>query len=44
MVEVTAISFDDPEIRTAMERMKITEEEAKGFAEAVTSLHIYAEK
>ena len=39
-----AVSFDDPEIRAAMERMEITEEEAKGFAKAVTSLHIYAEK
>lgn len=38
------ISFDEPQIRDAMERMKITIEEAMGFVSAVTSLHIYAVK
>ena len=38
------ISFDEPQIRDAIERMKITIEEAKGFVSAVTSLHIYAVK
>ena len=38
------ISFDEPAIRDAMERMKITIDEAKGFVSAITSLHIYAVK
>jgi SAM-dependent methyltransferase len=38
------ISFDEPQIRDAMERMGITIEEARGFVSAVTSLHIYAVK
>ena len=41
---VNAISFDDPPVRQAMERMGISEEEARGYADAVTSLHIYASK
>ncbi len=39
-----SIDFDDPQIRTAMEGMDISLDEAKGFADAVTSLHIYARK
>ncbi len=38
------ISFDDPEVIDAMERMDITIEEANSFAKEVTSLHIYAVK
>lgn len=38
------ISFDDPRIQQAMERMQISTEEAEGFASDITSLHIYAEK
>ena len=39
-----AISFDDPQIVGAMERMGITEDEAKNYADTVTSLHILAVK
>ncbi len=39
-----AISFDDPMVREAMERLGIGEEEARGYADAVTSLHIFASK
>lgn len=38
------ISFDDPRVQQAMERMQISTEEAEGFASDITSLHIYAEK
>ncbi len=41
---LSTISFDDPRVQQAMERMQISAEEAEGFASAVTSLHIYAEK
>jgi ubiquinone/menaquinone biosynthesis C-methylase UbiE len=41
---LSTISFDDPRVQQAMERMQISTEEAEGFASAVTSLHIYAEK
>ncbi|MDJ0850662.1 MAG: arsenite methyltransferase [Myxococcota bacterium] len=41
---VNAISFDDPPVREAMERLAISEDEARGFANAVTSLHIFARK
>jgi len=41
---IDAISFDDPPVREAMERMQITVEEARGFADAVRSLHIFAVK
>ncbi|MFQ5416642.1 MAG: arsenite methyltransferase [Myxococcota bacterium] len=41
---VDAISFDDPPVREAMERMGITEQQARGYAGAVKSLHIYAVK
>jgi arsenite methyltransferase len=41
---VDAISLDDPPVREAMERLGISEEEAQGFADAVTSLHIFAVK
>ena len=39
-----ALPLDDPIIRGAMEKLGITEQEAKGYAEAVTSLHILAVK
>lgn len=39
-----AISFDDSQIVEAMEQMEITEEEARSYADAVTSLHIFALK
>jgi SAM-dependent methyltransferase len=41
---VDAISFDDPPVREAMERLDISEEQARGFADAVTSLHVFALK
>ena len=39
-----AISFDDPPVREAMERLGISEEQARGYADTVTSLHIFAVK
>lgn len=39
-----AIDFDDPPIREAMARMDISREEARGYADAVTSLQILAVK
>ncbi len=39
-----AISFDDPLVAEAMERLGVTLEQARGYANAVTSLHIYAVK
>ncbi len=41
---VNAISFDDPPVREAMERLGLSEEEARGYADAVTSLHVFARK
>jgi SAM-dependent methyltransferase len=41
---IGAISFDDPQVKDAMERLGIDEEEARTYAEAVTSLHIFAAK
>jgi arsenite methyltransferase len=41
---INAISFDDPPVREAMDRLGISEKEARGFADAVTSLHIFALK
>ena len=41
---VAAISFDDPQVREAMERLDIDEEQARGYVDAVTSLHIFARK
>jgi ubiquinone/menaquinone biosynthesis C-methylase UbiE len=39
-----AISFDDPQIAEAIAQMEITKEEARSYADAVTSLHIFALK
>jgi len=41
---IDAISFDDPPVREAIERAGISEEQARGYADAVTSLHIFALK
>jgi SAM-dependent methyltransferase len=41
---IDAISFDDPPVREAMERLGVSEEQARGYADAVKSLHIYALK
>jgi len=39
-----AISFDDPAVKQAMESLDVSLDEARGFADAVTSLHIFARK
>jgi arsenite methyltransferase len=39
-----AIDLDDPQIAQAMEELEITREQARDFAKAVTSLHIFARK
>jgi SAM-dependent methyltransferase len=39
-----AIPFDDPALLEAMERLDITRDEAKGYAGAITSLHLFARK
>ncbi len=41
---VDAISLDDPQVREAMDRLGISDEEARGYADAVTSLHVFAVK
>ena len=41
---VDAIDFDDPPIREAMTRMNISLEEARGYADTLTSLQIFAMK
>ena len=40
----TAFDIDDPRVREIMEKLEISEDEAKSYADAVTSLHIYAKK
>ena len=39
-----ALSLDDPRVRELMEHLAISPEEATRYAEAVTSLHIFARK
>jgi len=39
-----SISFDDPPVQEAMERLGISEEAARGYADTVSSLHIFAVK
>ncbi len=39
-----SISIDDPPVQEAMERLGISEEEARGYADTVSSLHIFAVK
>ena len=41
---VGAFDFDDPRVKEAMKRLGIEEEQAVGYVEAVTSLHIFALK
>ncbi len=41
---IGSIDFDDPQVTEAMADMEISLDEAKQFADAVTSLHIYARK
>ena len=41
---VDALSLDDPRVRELLERLDISPEEATRYAEAVTSLHIFARK
>ena len=41
---LNAISFDDPAVREAMDRLGIDEAEARGYGEAVTSLQLLARK
>ena len=40
----TAFDTEDPRVREIMEKLEISEDEAKAYADAVTSLHIYAKK
>jgi len=40
----SVFDIDDPKVREQMEKLEISEEEAKGIADAVTSLHIFAVK
>jgi arsenite methyltransferase len=39
-----AIALDDPRVQEAMERLGISEAEAKGYADAITSVSIFAVK
>jgi hypothetical protein len=41
---VQALDLDDPRMKEVMEKLDISADEAKGYAEAVTSLHILAVK
>ncbi len=41
---LAALDFDDPPVRQAMERLELSEDEVKGYADAVRSLHIVALK
>ncbi len=40
----SSLSLDDPQVREAIEKMGISDEEAQSYANAVTSLHILATK
>jgi SAM-dependent methyltransferase len=40
----TVFDVDDPKVRELMAQLEISEEEAKGIADSVTSLHIFAVK
>ena len=40
----TAFDIEDPRVREVMAKLEISEDEAKSYADAVTSLHIYARK
>ena len=39
-----AIDLDDPQIEEAMKEIEIGREQARDFAKAVTSLHVFARK
>lgn len=39
-----ALDLDDPRIRELMERLEISEDEAKHYADAIVSLHVFARK
>jgi arsenite methyltransferase len=39
-----ALGLDDPRVQEVMERLGIGEEEAQSYADAVTSLHVFARK
>ena len=39
-----ALDFDDPPVRQAIERLELSEDDVKGYADAVRSLHIFARK
>ena len=39
-----AMGLDDPRVQEVMDRLGISPEEAKSYAEAVTSLHVFARK
>ena len=41
---VDAIDFDDPPVREAMRSLDISVDQARGYADSVTSLHIFARK
>jgi arsenite methyltransferase len=41
---VGALSFDAPGVRETVQRLGISEEEARGYASAITSLHVFARK
>ena len=36
--------FEDPNVRALMEKLDISDADAHGYADAVTSLHVYAVK
>jgi arsenite methyltransferase len=40
----TAISLDDPKAKELIQHLGISPEEARGYADAVTSLHVFARK
>jgi SAM-dependent methyltransferase len=40
----TAFDLEDPRVRELIEKLGISDDEARGYADAVTSLHIYARK
>jgi SAM-dependent methyltransferase len=39
-----AFDFDDPRVRELIEKLEISEDEAKSYADAIVSLHLFARK
>jgi SAM-dependent methyltransferase len=39
-----AMDFDDPRVQEVIERLGLSQEEARGYADAITSLHLFAVK